>query len=615
MKRILSWFIKGLPGILLSFSCLAQNATAIQDSAFYFKSNLPPEKIKITLQNAAFSKVADNRFNFGFTSDAYCYIVLKIKMDQQPGSYVLSIDNTSLDTVQVYSLLPDGSKKLLYRGGNLVRYDVSRNYVWHTFALEPGHDPHFYLIAVKGLSKNVNLQYRIQGSDKLQMLYRRFDRAISFYTGITLFIILISLLAFLVLKNKGLLLYVGYLISVTTWILSHYGYFFPWFYPSFPRINDVIKIVSSLLAVIFFLSLILYLFKNDIRSRALSRVILGLIGINTLFIGLALAHLLFIFSPPVLTFINITWHVLLVLSACAAVPFLFSLFSASWSAKIFCIAAACPFMMLFIQIFSNAGYISSSFLSDHGVLLANLLEIIIMLLGIIYNIWDKEKLKDVQLRLLEEDRKETFKKLITVQDSERKRIAEELHDSIGPMLAAIKINFLRSIKAERERKPAGGLIAKTESIIDESISEIRNIAHQLMPKGLSSKGLVTLLTEYFDDLENLYSADIHFTSDITATPNSDIQLNLYRIISELVLNAAKHGGAKVISVSLETHEDGINIIIRDDGTGFNAMKKSNTGMGLKSIESRVSYLKGNMEIQSSPGAGSCIDISILPIED
>jgi signal transduction histidine kinase len=610
MKYIISWFLKGWPGMLLFLPCLAQSMTAIQDSTFSFKSHLSPEKVKISLQNITFSKAYDCRFNFGFTLDEYCYIVLKITADQQQEAYVLSIDNTSLDTVQVYNLLPGRPKELLYRGGNLINYDVSRDYVWHTIPLTVSRDPHFYLIAIKALSKNVNLRYSIMKSGDILKLYRSFDRTIFFYLGIVSFIMLITIIAFLMLRNKELLLYLCYLIAVTTWILAHYGYFFPWFNPHFPRINSIIKMVSSILAIISFMYLIFYLLKHRQRNRLLSKIIVVCILAGIILIILALVHLVFPFPPFVLAGLNISWHALLLLSACVIIPLLISLFKSGKSFRILSIAVASPFIMLFIQILSNTGYISNRFLNDHGTLMANLLETLILFFGIIYNIWDQEKSRDEQLKLLEEDRKNTLKKLITIQDNERKRIAEELHDSIGPMLAAIKINFLRSVKAERENRAADALVAKTENIIDDSISEIRNISHQLMPKGLSSKGLVTLLAEYFDDMENIYHTRINFTSHITMAPNSDIQLNLYRIISELVLNAAKHSKAKTITVSLETLVNEIHIVIRDDGTGFNAMKNKTSGLGLKSIESRVSYLKGEVDIQSSQGNGCCVKIMI-----
>lgn len=615
MKHAASWFMGGLCeiGILLCFPSAAKTSPAIQEGVFHFKSRLPPSQIAINPDSLVFSKATDGRLNFGFCPREYCYIVLKINAGRTPGSYALSIDNTSLDTVQIFSLTPGRIKKLLYQGGNMIKYQPDRTYVWHTLMLNRGFGIHYYLIAVRAMSKNVNLQYRIMQPHELQALYQNFDRFIWFYLGITLFIMMGSVIAFLLRHNLALLLYTGYLSSVAVWILSHYGYFFPLFHPSFPRLNDVIKLVSSLLAVIFFLSLIVDLFLHGRKRGIMLRVIRYLIAANLLLISLALIHLIVVFTPAVLLAFNIAWHILLILSACTAVPVLLVVSRTVRSAKVFCFAAACPFIMLFIQVFSNAGYIKNEFLNNHGVLLANLAEIFILLCAIIYNLWDKEKLKDEQLRLLEEDRKETLKKLITVQDQERKRIAEDLHDSIGPMLAAIKINFMRALKAENESHNKGMLVAKTEHIIDDSINEIRAISHQLMPKGLSSKGLVTLLKEYFNNLESLYAISITFISDITIALNSDLQLNLYRIICELALNAAKHGSARSIFVSLKTSEHSVHIVAQDDGAGFAVVAKS-PGVGLKNIESRTAYLKGILDIHSSPGEGSCVEI-IIPLTE
>jgi signal transduction histidine kinase len=203
-----------------------------------------------------------------------------------------------------------------------------------------------------------------------------------------------------------------------------------------------------------------------------------------------------------------------------------------------------------------------------------------------------------------------MQRLIAIQDDERKRIAEDLHDSIGPMLAAIKINFLRIVKAKDENKISDNLVTETESIIDDSLTEIRNISHQLMPKGLSSKGLINLLAEYFTDLQIVYNTQIDFTHSISVSLDKDIQLNIYRIISELVLNGAKHSSSKNITVSIETRDTETVVIINDDGKGFNATQKNNSSSGLKNVESRVAYLKGKMHMQSSVGAGTFIEISL-----
>jgi signal transduction histidine kinase len=232
-----------------------------------------------------------------------------------------------------------------------------------------------------------------------------------------------------------------------------------------------------------------------------------------------------------------------------------------------------------------------------------------LIFGVFLNIWEEKKMKSKQLSLLEDDQKKTLQKLIAIQDNERKRIAGDLHDSIGPMLAAIKINFLRIVKAKNENKISDTLVTETENIIDDSITEIRNISHQLMPKGLSSKGLISLLAEYFDDLQTVYNTCIHFTHRITVSLDRDVQLNVYRIISELLLNAAKHSSSKNITVSIETRDTETVVIINDDGKGFNATQKNNSSFGLKNVESRVAYLKGKMHMQSLGGKGTFIKIS------
>jgi signal transduction histidine kinase len=300
----------------------------------------------------------------------------------------------------------------------------------------------------------------------------------------------------------------------------------------------------------------------------------------------------------------------MVLSVSIVIIMLAWLFKANKTARIFSFALTLLLLMALLKMISNLGFINSPFLNDHGITIASLLEILMLIFGVFLNIWEDKEMQNKQLSLLEDDKKRTMQRLIVIQDDERKRIAEELHDSIGPMLAAIKINLLRIVKAKDENKISDTLVTKTERIIDESITEIRNISHQLMPKGLSSGGLISLLSEYFENLQTVYNTCIHFIHRIAVTLDKEIQLNIYRIISELVLNAAKHSGSKNITVSIETAETETLVIIKDDGKGFNPAQKSSSSLGLKNVENRVAYLNGKMHMQSSVGAGTFIKISL-----
>ena len=242
--------------------------------------------------------------------------------------------------------------------------------------------------------------------------------------------------------------------------------------------------------------------------------------------------------------------------------------------------------------------------------LGSLLENSIMAFGLLYGLLIERRNKELQLLYLEEEQTKMLKKLISVQDNERKRIAGDLHDNIGPLLAALKINFRRLINVKEKQKQLE-LMQKTEDIIDDSIIEIRNVAHNLMPKNLSSNGLINTLSGYFDDMQQLYGKKILFNHDVQSIFEPELQMNIYRIISELVMNAAKHSDAEIITVCLYSESKLLSIFIQDNGQGFDLKHNENKkSLGIQSAESRVHFLKGNLSLQSEVGKGTKVNIEI-----
>ena len=263
-----------------------------------------------------------------------------------------------------------------------------------------------------------------------------------------------------------------------------------------------------------------------------------------------------------------------------------------------------------VQLFANFGLITNYFINEHGMALGSLMENSIMAFGLLYGLLIERKNKNSQLLALEEQQTETLKKLISVQDNERKRIAGDLHDNIGPLLAALKINFRRFINVKDEQKQRE-LMQKTEDIIDDSIFEIRNVAHNLMPKNLSSNGLINTLSDYFKDMEQLYSKKIVFNHDVQSIFEPQLQMNIYRIVSELVMNAARHSDADTITVCLHSEFKLVSIFIEDNGRGFKIKPNGNRkSLGIQSAESRVNYLKGKFNLQSEVGKGTKVNIEI-----
>lgn len=588
-------------------------AVLVNDSISIIVNNLNPAQTlqKISPLKLLFNKENKRRINFGLTGSEYHYILIKVNARQTLYNQYLTIDNTSLDTIRISKLLENGKNSLLYLGGQLVPFNRSINYVWHTIPLEININPSYYLIAIKASQKNINIYYEIISRELLFQKYLEYERIIYFYIGIAFMISAIILLAFFLFKKPVFAAYFAYMICISVWIMSHYGKIFPYLYPQMPMINKVIKPLSSLCAGLFLLIVLQLIFVRKFQN---DKPVLKIITKTKIILLITIASLFFLLSPGVGSSFRVLlftiWHIelLFLMSLIIFIPFHY--FKINFTAKIFSLASLVICLMTLCQLFANAGIIENYFLNQHGVTLGSLLENSIMAFGLFYGLLEERKIKELQLLSLESQQTDTLKKLISVQDNERKRIAGDLHDNIGPLLAALKINFRRLVSVKEEDKQLE-LIQKTEDIIDDSIVEIRNVAHNLMPKNLSSRGLLKILSDYFEDMEQLYNKKIFFDHNVQSIFEPGLQMNIYRIISELVLNAAKHSNAEIIKVSIRSSFEKLSVSIIDNGRGFELKHNGNkTSLGIQSAESRVQYLRGDFKLQSTSGKGTKIEIEI-----
>lgn len=598
--------------LLCSIKNIAQPAL-IDDQMDTIVSSLGPKEVipQIVVDKLHFKKVQNRRINFGLTGCEYYYIILKLSASRNLNKLVLSIDNTSLDTISIYSLYDDEDDSLIYFGGQLVSYDTQRNYVWHTIPLSITNKPSYYCIAVKASQKNINIKYKINDQEVFLSEYQQYERIVFFFIGIAFMICAIIIVAFFLFKKNVFATYLAYMLCISVWIVSHYGRIFPYLYPTLPAINQIIKPISSLGAGLFLLQVLRTVFKSNLQDQ---KLLSRLIRFSEYILIATLASMLLLLNPGInvqlKTILVTLWHLELLLLV-AIVIFIPFHFTATGSiAKIFSVAMLVICVTTLVQLFTNAGFIKSYFLNEHGMALGTMMENSIMAFGLFYGLLEERKSKELKMLALEEEQTATLQQLINVQDKERKRIAGDLHDNIGPLLAALKINFRRIVNVKEEKKQ-WELVQKTENIIDDSIIEIRNVAHNLMPKNLSSNGLINTLSDYFQDMEQLYNKKIFFNHDVQSIFEPDLQMNIYRVISELVLNAAKHSDAEVITVCIFSEPRVVSIFIEDDGHGFDLKPNGHkNSLGIQSAESRVNYLKGSFILKSEPAKGTRVTIEI-----
>jgi signal transduction histidine kinase len=192
---------------------------------------------------------------------------------------------------------------------------------------------------------------------------------------------------------------------------------------------------------------------------------------------------------------------------------------------------------------------------------------------------------------------------ITILENERKRIAADLHDSMGPLLSTIKLN-IHSIAVADERDNA--IIAKSSGYIDEVIRGLRQISHNLLPATLERKGLTEALREFIRQLSDKQALEIkfHTSGQINIPPEKEI--HIFRIIQEITHNTLKHAGATQLQIVL-TRESGFYLVlIKENGTGFDVKKArtESSGLGMKSLAIRTDILRASLSIDSVPGQGT-----------
>lgn len=193
--------------------------------------------------------------------------------------------------------------------------------------------------------------------------------------------------------------------------------------------------------------------------------------------------------------------------------------------------------------------------------------------------------------------KERIHAEIIIQENERKRIATDMHDSIGPLLSSIKLQ-INSVDLHSEEDIQ--VINNAGKYLDEIIGSMREISYNLLPNTLQRKGLIEALKEFIANINNKHSTHISLflKNDVTIPPEKEI--HVFRIIQEIIHNTIKHSQAKTLQLGFGSENGELLILTQDDGKGFDIEKaqKHQDGFGLKSIESRIDLLNGYQNLQS-----------------
>ena len=243
------------------------------------------------------------------------------------------------------------------------------------------------------------------------------------------------------------------------------------------------------------------------------------------------------------------------------------------------------------------------------IVLTAALGILCLLALLVYRKKQHQSKFQLQKEIIQQQRMATAA-IILAEENERNRIGTDLHDGIGQMVSAAKMNLSvldsdLDFSNPMQKEKFNNVI----KMLDESCGEIRAVSHQMMPLAMFDSSVSEAVQTFVQRIDkNLIAVD-YYTEGICILSKEKESI-LYRILQECINNVIKHAKATTLSISIHHADTQTAVTVEDDGVGFDHGKIRNEGIGLSNIKSRVNFLGGDIEFDSRPGAGTLVSVHI-----
>jgi len=237
--------------------------------------------------------------------------------------------------------------------------------------------------------------------------------------------------------------------------------------------------------------------------------------------------------------------------------------------------------------------------------------LLISAVGLLYY---QNRIKAGQIKLNDANREQqiiSMRSMLEGQERERTRIARDLHDGLGNLLSTLKVN-IGSLQINFDDKNSKNIYGSASQMIDEACTEVRKIAHEMMPEALKKLGLRKALEDLVLKMDAIHEFNAEFqVHGVERTFDDNRNIMLFRIVQEALNNIIKYAHAKEVLVQITYSKEWFDLSIEDDGVGFDPHAFENKkGMGLKSIAFRTDFIGGRHDLNSRPNIGTLVTINI-----
>jgi len=576
---------------------------------------LTPQFVADSLKKDSFSTIFPSKtYNDIKSSSNYYWLVLTVKNNMPEGeTFYYQLNHPQVFSVMAY--LKNGTGlTLLGKSGYGYPFNARLyHYYDNVFPVFIGSRQAVTIILAVNISNGHNPFFapEFNPANVFKAKEEKFYIINGLIAGIMLTSFLLNIFLGVFLKEKLHYLYAVYIVCIMYEILLTQGLDRQYFYPNSTENLSVMRYLIPCSCIVL-LAYIMQRFLNQKRSNSKIKIFVDVINYTCISITVLYCFYYFVaanatvFTGIYQKLLAVLAVIQLVLVFASAVEKAIQGYKPAW----FYIAAVlCLFWGLieYVLMYLGVNDVAASEVKHPNDMQVGLvIETLVVFFGIVYryNLYKKEK--EVLLTQVNTHQASLIDKIVAAQEGERKRIAEDLHDDVGATLSALALHISNTPDDLKGSRSIEQYYQKGLFLSNKAVTDIRTIAHNLLPKDFKTAGIFKVLEQRINELNVLRKVNFMLITDGDEQRLDEVfAITVYRIVNELLTNIIKHSMASEASIQLLIEENNLQIMCEDDGIGFKKDEPGD-GIGLKNIAGRVEFLKGNINVDSSAGGTTII---------
>lgn len=541
-------------------------------------------------------------FNVGATSNIW-WFALPIKNSQNMHNNVILIAATqNAFLITLYEKIDGYYQPTDYTGFSIPTAKRSLDTRLFSFELQlQPNEEKVYFVRVDTKGGNLYLPFYMDEPSHYWSYETTRATHYGFFTGI--FFLAFSIAVFLWVKTKENLYgyYIGYIFLSFFLILEEDGYAFYWLYGNIlPQLSMIIIPFTGTLGMVFMIQIMMEFHNYTSKSSFIYRFTQLC---QSILILLALANLYLLWFPhsnETRSWIyNLSFIGILISAFTSLEGSLYKLTQGFKPARLYLMALSIMIIGLLNYSLNTLGITNFNLFYPNGMVVGITLEIIIMIFALAYRYHEMKVEREELLLTLNKERNAISTQILQTLENERERMAKDLHDDLGGLLALIKMKLSHM---SYHKSSIQSDLKETFSLVSKACNDLRSISHDLILKGQETRDLSSLIEEIIRYHEK--NGYLIFHTYYKEVPHMDLdtKLTVFRMLKEVIQNVVKHSKATECTLQLIAEKDSLRIMVEDNGIGIHESKNisgETGGIGLENINSRVKYLKGNMFIESN----------------